>query len=223
MRRRRVHGPMNKRLVIVGAGGFGREVHGWVSTSPQWRERADIGSVVFVDDEVPAVPVSAPIISTLGDYAPADNDLVICAIGSPDVRRKIVDSLLSRNARMATFIHDRVVLGDNIVIGDGAVVCPDAVLSSDVKVGDHVHINVGCTIGHDVRIGDFVTLSSACNLTGNVTVEDGAFIATAASVIPGKRIGAGSFVGAGSVVLKDVPPNVTVFGNPGAVVGKRQA
>jgi sugar O-acyltransferase (sialic acid O-acetyltransferase NeuD family) len=214
---------MRKRLVIVGAGGFGREVHSWVSTSPGWSANAGIESVVFVDDEVPHIPVRAPIVSSLRNYRPNGGDIVICAIGSPGVRRVVVNSLLGKNAEITSFVHDRAVVGDHVVIGDGAVICPDVVLSSDVQVGAHVHINVGCRIGHDVRIESFVTLSSACNLTGNVSVEEGAFLATAVSVIPGKRIGAGSFIGAGSVVLKDVPANVTVFGNPGAIVGKRPA
>lgn len=214
---------MKNRLVIVGAGGFGREVHSWVNTSPLWRSRAGIGDVVFVDDVAPKFPLRAPIISTVRYYTPNERDLVICAIGVPEVRREVVEVLLSRGARMTIFVHDRAILGENVAVATGAVVCPDVLVSCDVQIGEHVQINTGCSIGHDVTIGDYVTLSSACNLTGNVTVEAGAFLATAVSIIPGKRIGAGSLVGAGSVVLKDVPAGVTVFGNPSTIVGKRPA
>ena len=214
---------MKKRLVIVGAGGFGREVHSWVNTSPRWRSRAGIGEVVFVDDEASKLPMRAPIVSTVRDYSPGKRDVVICAIGAPDVRRAVVEVLKSKGARMAIFVHDRAVLGDNVIVGIGTVVCPDVLVSCDVQIGEYVHINTGCSIGHDVTIGDYVTLSSTCNLTGNVAVEDDAFLATAVSVIPGKRIGAGSLVGAGSVVLKNVPAGVTVFGNTSTLVGKRPA
>ena len=214
---------MKKRLVIVGAGGFGREVHSWVNTSPRWRSRAGISEVVFVDDEASKVPMRAPIISTVRDYSPGERNVVICAIGAPGVRRAVVEVLTSKGAQMAIFVHDRAVLGDNVVVGIGTVVCPDVLVSCDVQIGAYVHINTGCSIGHDVTIGDYVTLSSTCNLTGNVAVEDDAFLATAVSVIPGKRIGAGSLVGAGSVVLKNVPAGVTVFGNPSTIVGKRPA
>jgi sugar O-acyltransferase (sialic acid O-acetyltransferase NeuD family) len=212
---------MTKRLVIVGAGGFGRELHSWVKTSPEWNARWDVSSVVFVDDNLPEIAVRAQIISSLHDYLPDEGDITLCAIGAPSARRHVVGSLLDKGAEAATFIHDRAVVGDNVNIGIGTVICPDAILSSDVDVGEYVHINVGCAVGHDVKIGSFVTLSSACNLTGSVFVDEDAFLATAVTVIPGKRIGAGAFIGAASVVLKDVPPNVTVFGNPGVIVGRR--
>lgn len=212
---------MNRRLVIVGAGGFGREIHAWVRTSPEWRERTRIEGVVFIDDRVPSVPVRAPIVSTLSNFKPEALDLVICAIGSPEVRQSIVDELRTRSVEFASFIHDRAVVGDDVVVGVGSVICPDVLLTCDVMIGEHVHINAGCMIGHDVSIGDFVTLSSACNLTGGVRVEDRAFLATAVTIIPGVSVGNGAFVGAGSLVLKDVPAGVTVFGNPSKAIGKK--
>lgn len=212
---------MKRRLVIVGAGGFGREVHSWVNTSPEWIAKTEIASIVFVDDRLPQIPVHAPVISTLQDYVPDATDLVVCAIGSPVVRRKVVEMLNAKNAQIVSFVHDRAIVGHNVVMGVGVVVCPNALLSSDVRIGEHVHINTGCAIGHDVVVGDFVTLSGGCQLTGNVSVESDVFLSVAVSVIPGKRIGAGSLVGAGSVVLKDVPVGVTVFGNPSVIIGKR--
>lgn len=214
---------MTNRLVIVGAGGFGREVHSWVKTSPRWAERLGIDSVVFVDDNEPTVPVRAAIISTVREYWPEDRDLVICAIGAPAARRDVTRLLAMRDAPMGTFVHDRAVLGDNIQLGVGSIVCPDVLITCDVVIGDNVHINIGCTIAHDVTIGDFSTLSPACNLNGDVRIEDGVFLGTAVTVIPGKTVGSGAVVGAGSLVLKNIPPRVTAFGNPCVIVAKRSA
>lgn len=209
------------RLVIVGAGGFGREVLSWVGSSPKWTREAGINEIVFVDDNDPQVDVDAPIVSTVRDYVPASGDLVICAVGSPEVREIIVVALRNRGARFATFVHDRAVLGSGIELGTGVVICPNTLLSSDIRVGEHVHINSANTIGHDVTIGDFATLSSACNLTGGVALGRGVFLGTASTIIPGKHIGDRAYVGAGSVVLKDVPSGVTVFGNPSKSIGTR--
>jgi sugar O-acyltransferase (sialic acid O-acetyltransferase NeuD family) len=192
-----------------------------VNTSPRWRDSLGVEDIVFVDDNVPKVAVQAPIVSTLLDYVPEESDLVVCAIGSPSVREHVVAVLETKNARMVTFIHDRALLGDNVEIGLGSVICPDVVITSDVRIGSHVHVNIGCSVGHDVHIGDFVTMSPACNLTGQDVLENGVFLGVAVSVIPGKRIGTGSIVGAGSIVVKDVPTRVTTFGNPSVVVGKR--
>lgn len=209
------------RLVIVGAGGFGREIHGWVRSSPRWLDDAGINEIVFVDDNIPKIPVNAAVVSKLETYFPKTDDSVICAVGSPEVRRKIVQVLRGRGAHFATFVHDRVILGDQVELNAGVVICPNALLSSNIRVGEHVHINVASSIGHDVSIGDFTTLSAACNLTGGVVVGSGAFLATATTIIPGLKIGDGAYVGAGCIVLKDVPAHTTVFGNPGRTVGKR--
>ena len=209
------------RLVIAGAGGFGREVHSWVNSSSEWVRINSIGEIVFIDDNVPEIPIRAPLVSTIVDYRPQQNDLVICAIGSSKVRRRVVSILEGKSASLTTFVHDRAMVGDNVQLGVGVVICPDVLLSSDIRVGDHVQINARCAIGHDVTIGEFATLSAGCNVTGNVSIGDMAFLATAVTVIPGKQIGHSAYVGAGSVVLKNVPADVTVFGNPSVIVARK--
>ena len=213
---------MSRRLVIVGAGGFGREVHSWVKSSPKFIARESIGSVVFIDDVADPATVPAPIIGGIEAYIPAEDDVLICAIGSPEYRRSVVERLSSRGAKFVEFIHDSVVFGEKVRTQPGLVLCPNVVITTDVDLGEHVHINTGSTIGHDVVIGDFVTLSSACNLAGRVTIEDDAFLGTAVTIIPGKTVGRGALVGAGSVVLKNVAPGITSFGNPSTSYGPRK-
>ncbi len=163
----------------------------------------------------------APCVSSIEGYVPLNSDKFICAIGAPQVRSAVVEKIESRSGVFVQFIHDSTVMGMNVVTKAGLVVCPNVIISSDIQIGAHVHINSNCTIGHDVIIEDFVTLSSSCNLTGSVVVEKHAFLGTAVTVIPDKRIGAGSLVGAGSVVLRNVPAGVTSFGNPSKSYGSR--
>lgn len=208
-----------RRLVIVGAGGFGRELHSWIGTSPRWRAANAVDSIVYVDDVTPPVQVAAPIIGTLDGYIPEASDVFLCAIGEPSSRSRITAELISRGGQPINFIHDRALIGESVELGSGVVICPDAILSNHVNVGDNVQINTGCAIGHDVRIGAGCTLSGSVNLTGNVTIGDGVFFGTAATVLPGLRVGQNSVIGAGSMVMKDVPNDVTVFGNPSRTVG----
>lgn len=211
---------MSTRVVIAGAGGFGREIHAWLNGSPRFMEVESITDIVYIDDAQPEVPVPAPIICTLAAYVPAPGDALLCAIGIPSIRRAVVESLRERGARFLTFRDDRAIVGANVTMGEGCVVCPGAVITTNVELGLHVHVNINCSIGHDARIGDYTTLSPACNLMGGVTAESEVFFGTAATVIPRKSIGEKSIVGAGSVVVKNVPPNVTTFGNPSVIIRK---
>lgn len=211
------------RLVIVGAGGFGRELHAWVVGSPCFRSKFAIDEVIFVDDNLNKQDLPAPVIESVGRYLPASSDFVLCALGDPAARRSVTEDLLARGARFATFVHDSAILGMNVRLGAGVVVCPHTILTADVVVGEHAQINANCVIGHDVVIGDFVTLSPSCNLTGGVHVQAGAFLGTAVTVIPGKTIGSNATVGAGSVVLRSVKPGTVAFGNPCRQVGENDS
>jgi sugar O-acyltransferase (sialic acid O-acetyltransferase NeuD family) len=167
--------------------------------------------------------VRAPIVSRVTEFSPQTDDLLLCAIGSPQSRRKVAAELEARGGRFGTFVHDSVVMGDAVTLGQGTIVCPGTVLTNDITVGEQVHINTNCNVGHDVSIGSFVTLSSACNLTGGVTIGEGTFVATAASIIPGRTIGSGAYIGVGSVVIRNVGDDVTVFGNPSRVIGRKKS
>ena len=81
-------------------------------------------------------------------------------------------------------------------------------------IGKHVIINLNCTIGHDVLIGDFVTIAPLCAISGNVRIHDGVEIGTGACIREGVTLGAGCMIGMGSAVVKDVPANTLVVGNP---------
>lgn len=206
------------RLVVVGAGGFGREVASWLSTSPILMEQHSIGDVVFLDDN-PDPRFGLPVLSALKDYRPHDTDIVICAIGKPAVRELISKELASRGAYMPAFVHDSAIVGDRVKLGAGTVVCPHVTLTADINIGEGVQINVGTTVGHDVQIGEYVTISPQCVLTGGVHVGAKTFFGTGALVAPRKTIGANSTIGIGSTVLRRVSDNKTVFGTPAREVG----
>lgn len=205
---------MSKRLVIAGAGGFGRGVHGWVTSSPRFLRTSEINSVVFIDDFHSGEGLPAPLVGTVNDYRPIDSDLVICAVGIIKVRQLIVESLSSRDAHFATFIDDRAVLCGGVEVGEGSVICPGSVLSADVTLGKQVHVNFNCSIGHDANIGDFSTLSPAVNIMGQVSSGDSVFYGGGAIVLPRLNIAGGSLIGAGAVVTKPVLTASVLVGNP---------
>lgn len=213
---------VTKKLVIMGAGGFGREVNAWlIDAIKQGMCQPTIDAVWeiagFIDDtadSLNAFPGVAPILSTIEDYQPQPNTYVVCAIANPVVKKRLTEKLLARGVEFFTLIHPSVVIGTNVVIGKGTVICPFTVLSTDLEVGEFVTINSACTIGHDSSIANFCTLSGHCDVTGGVKLREGAFLGSHAVVVPNVIIGEYAVVGAGSVAIRKVAPGVTVFGVP---------
>jgi sugar O-acyltransferase (sialic acid O-acetyltransferase NeuD family) len=207
-----------KQLHIVGAGGFGRECHAWASQHPDCGKAWTIAG--FLDDNAEALkPFGdfAPVRPLAGHRPSADN-VYLCGLGLPGAKEKLVSPLVSAGAEFITFVHPRAILGARVKLGEGVVICPGAVLSTDIVLGDFAMVNLNSTMGHDAELGAWSTLSAHCDLTGHVKVADRVFMGSRASVIPGKKVGSGSIVGAGAVVVADVPPGVTVVGNPARVL-----
>ena len=190
-----------KKLIIVGAGGFGREVYAWASDHPDSGKAWELAG--FIDDDVDVLdrykyPVG--VIGSIEAHHPAADEVFVCAIGAPLIKKKVCQALMERSAEFISLVHPSAILGENIQLGNG--------------VGGFVAINCHSSAGHDVVIGAWATISGHCDLTGNTRYGVGAFLATGVRIVPGKSVGDFSYVGAGSVVIRSVKNGQTVFGNP---------
>ncbi|WP_268800257.1 acetyltransferase [Pseudomonas huanghezhanensis] len=210
-----------KKLIIVGAGGLGREVHSWCKDWLKHNPGYVLGG--FIDDgglSLNRFSHYADVVSTIEGYQPAPDELLICAIGKPADKKYVVNKLLAKGAEFFTLIHPTAILGENVQIGRGTLICPYSVLSVDLTVGEFVTVNTLCTISHDTSIGDFTTLSLHCDVTGGVVLEGEVFMGSRASVLPKVRVGKGAVVGAGSVVLRDVKAGSVVVGVPARYISE---
>jgi len=207
-----------RKLYIVGAGGFGRECHAWASQHPDCGSAWAIAG--FLDDNPAALKPYGDFatVRPLSDHRPSADNVYLCGLGLPGAKERLVSPLVSAGAEFITFVHPRAILGARVKLGRGAVICPGAVLSTDIVLGEFSMVNLNCTIGHDAELGAWSTVSAHCDLTGYVKAADRVFMGSRASIIPGKKIGSGAVIGAGAVVVADVPPRVTVVGNPARIL-----
>lgn len=206
-------------LYIVGAGGFGREVYGWLLDAVDLS--AEIQFSGFLDDNLEALagfdyPVG--VVAPASGFTPGAEDVFICGVGSVELKQDLCAPLLERGARFMTLVHPTAVLGRNVVLGAGVVICPRVTLTCDIEVGAMTMINCHSSAGHDCRIGAWSTISAHCDLTGCTQIGESVFMGSGARVIPGKRVGDGARIGAGSVVVRQVEAGQTVFGNPARIL-----
>ena len=211
---------MGTRVVIVGAGGFGRNMYRWLLASPKHIAEASVSELVFVDDGIPSVAPPTKLICTIDDYGPEANDEVLLAIGVPSIRQQVKDRLDLKGCRYHTFLADESVVTQGTLIGNGVIVCPGSVVAADVTLGDHVHMNMNCSVGHDVKIGAMTTLSPAVNIMGEVWVGEAVFFGGSSVVLPRISVGDKALLGAGAVAICSVPSEATVVGNPARIISR---
>ncbi|MFJ5713895.1 acetyltransferase [Neobacillus sp. NPDC093127] len=203
---------MNK-LIIVGAGGLARMIHSWLTdfTDQSWEP------IGFISDNLNLLDgykYDLPIISSIQDYRPETDHILVMAIADPKTKLAIANVLEERGARFITLIHSTAIIGKNVEIGKGSVVCPRAVLTCDIQLGSFVLLNLGVTIGHDVCIGNGCTINSHSDVTGCAQLGTGVFLGSHAVITPSVKVRDFAKIGAGSVVIKQVSQDTTVFGIP---------
>lgn len=203
-----------KPLVIIGAGGFGREVAWLVAdinkAHPEW------DFLGFVDDKAVGETVEGyPVLGTIAWLMERDEQpYVVCAIGDPRTRRKLARPFEEKGFRFATLVHPTVQMSDYVRIGAGSIVCAGTILTTNINVGRHAILNIGCRIGHDTSLGDYASLMPGVNIAGEVSIAEGCYFGLNACVINRTSVGEWSIIGAGAAVVRDIPARVVAVGVP---------
>lgn len=208
-----------KNLYIVGAGGFGREVYGWLRDEVALLK--DHNFIGFLDDDAGALSdldSEYGVVGPITGFKPDENDSFICGIGSVKWKKQLCQPMLDAGARFLTLVHPTALIGRGVQLGEGVVICPRVTLTCDIRIGAMTMINCHSSAGHDANVGAWCTISAHCDLTGGTVLGDEVFLGSGVRIIPYKKIGARSTLGAGSVIIRDVPESVSVFGNPARVI-----
>jgi len=135
----------------------------------------------------------------------------------PQIRRETTEELLRLGAELANLVHPSVDTR-HVRMGVGNVVHEGAVLQPATVIGDNCAFNCNTVVSHECQIEDHVFMAPGSVLAGLVRLRHGVMIGVHATVLPRLEIGAWSVVGGGAVVCRDVPPGVTVAGNPARIL-----
>lgn len=208
-----------KNLIIVGAGGCGREVLQWAKDSNRAEKRWNIKG--FLDDNAQALEgkkCDVQVIGSIKTYKPEKDDEFICAVGSPEMRKKIVQTIREQGGSFVNLIHPTAVVADTAQLGGGIVIYPYAVVSDHAVIQDYCIVNMHSAVTHDTCLGEYSTISAFCDITGNCRVGKRCFLGTGVKLVPGTVVGDEAFLCAGSVVMTKVRNGAKMMGNPAKCV-----
>lgn len=203
---------------LYGASGFGQEIMYWFAR--QLERAGDNSRVIYIDDSSEETEVDGFQVLKYQDFLDQSESqkFATIAIANSIVREKL-DQKLQRDG-----IKQIPVCGDysfvrGATLAEGSILSAFVDVTANVRIGRCFHANTYSYVGHDCVIGDYVTFAPRVACNGNVHIEDHAYIGTGAILKQGTPekplvIGRGAIVGMGAVVTKDVPPGITVVGNP---------
>ena len=190
------------KKALIGAGGFAQEV------------KAQLGDNTikcFVDNRY--WKKNNEYIFPLSEFDPTEYEVVV-AIGDPRVRLKMV-SKLPKETNYFIFKHPTAqILGDDVKIGLGSIICAGAIITTNVVIGNHAHLNLHTTIGHDCRIGNYFTTAPGAKVSGNCEIKDCVYIGTNASIKEKVNICSSSTIGLNAGVIKHITEPGTYIGTP---------
>lgn len=209
-----------ERIVVLGAGGFGREaldvIEAINSVTPRW-------DVVGVIDDAPAAVQldrlatrGVPWLGALDTFLDSSSEPVwfTVAIGSPAARQRLHARIEGAGHRPATLVHPAAHVGSLVSLAPGTIICGGAHISTNVTIGVGGHVNPNATIGHDSTLHDWVSINPAAVVSGEVTIGATSLVGAGAVILQGLLVGEGALIGAAACVTRSVEPGRTVKGVP---------
>lgn len=199
-----------KKLVIIGARGYGREAYALAKFHYEVKG--------FLDDKSDAFEglrgTYPPILGPVETYEPEPGDVFFCALGDPAARRIYAEKIMAKGGEFISLVSRHAYVNPTAKIGAGVFIATETQVSDNVEIGDFTMVHSYCIFGHDVRIGAYNSIESYCFFGGYASTGDNVAMHVRSAIIAHKRVGNNVSVGFGSVVMRNFGDNVHLFGNP---------
>lgn len=214
-----------KPVVIVGAGGFGREVLEIFKDRNKISRTWDILGFIDEDKELHGKIINNyPVLGGLDWLRKHNNENLgcVCAIGACETRKRVVERLQEIGVNFCNAVHPSVIMSEFVELGQDVIICAGSILTVNIKIGNHVNIDTNCIVMHNAVIGRYCRLNPGTKINGNDQLGEGVYVGTGAIFLQGLSAGAWSTIGAGAVVIEDIPEKVVAIGVPAKVVKSKQ-
>jgi len=207
---------MKEDCVIVGAGTYGQVYAEYL--------QEDYNILGFIDDDEKLSNTEINGIKVLGNFNFLLNSIensvnVFIPIGNNKVRVELFKKVIDKGFKTPNFIHKKTLIHSSVKIGKCVYILPGTQIMPLTEIKDFVLISMGVNIAHHVTIEQGCFFSQGSNIGASLALKENAYLGIASTVMTGvKIVGKDSLIGAGAVIIKDVPDNATVVGNPGRVI-----
>lgn len=214
-----------KDLVVIGAGGFGRETIDTVRAGNEQRSQWNLLGVV--DDSPTEVnlgrldALGVPYIGGV-DEMPADAAVAV-GVGNPSIRRRLVAMIAQRGHSFPALVHPSAVIGSQFTYGDGLIVLAGVSIGANVGLGEHVHLNAHIVLGHDVQLADYVSVNPNATVSGECSIEEETLLGASSTVLQGLTVGCRVTIGAAACVTHSIPDGTVAVGIPAQPLQKGQS
>lgn len=212
---------MSEPLVIIGCAGHGREIFTIVEAinngpgGEQWKVLGFVDDYPRAEDMARVGRLGSTYLGTTAWLSSVERGThYVLGVGAPQVRATVDRKIEMHSLRPATLIHPDATLGEDIDVEAGVVIFAGARITTNVRLGKHVHLNQNSTVGHDCVLGDYVSVHPQAAVSGSVTIGERTMIGANSTVLQELSIGSGAVVGAGACVVRDVAADLTVKGVP---------
>ncbi len=204
-----------KNLIIIGARGFGREVAALATQCSGYTKEYTLkGFLDNKEDVLNGFEGYPPLLSSVEDYRPEENDVFACALGDVNWKEHYTDKIREKKGTFINLIHPTATLSQNVTLGEGVIIFGNSYIGNDTSIGDLVTIQGAVQIGHDVKIGRLSHFNAFAFVGGYCSIGEKVTMNVKASVIPKVNIAHSATVGAHSLVIKNPGPWSSVFGTP---------
>ena len=198
----------DKKIIIVGAGGFAREVLGYIFTEKIAGIYNQIkGIIIDGYQKNDCLPYGLPYLGSILEYNPTAEELFLVCIGENPGRRQVIELLKSRGAMFFTYISVSSYINSTAKIGDGVIIAPFCIVNANVMLGNYALLNSYSAVGHDSIVGTHSILYPYAAINGGCQVGDNLIMGTRATIFPKTKLGNNCTITTHSYVKNDKGDN----------------